>query len=301
MKTLVIADNDELVENIKNSLEKRGMDAIVYRWLLKALDNLEEISPDLIIISAFEYPRHWKTLVQFCHSGITGKIPVCILYRQQEISEEELKKERELGIYGVFYDSESSQLDELLASLYAPSADSSDFIADTASEIKESSERKSALSNELEDCRIPSVNDILNCKTEKTYIPTVDNLFIFADYPDEAVAEPSAETSDIEEPVESIAAEKPASSPMPEAEEKAPELSTLPETAALESTQIPSVDNLLQKRTDFPTVDTLIQDFQPSLSTLESTVIPSVDFIFEKTGAGKRKHSLLAKIQELYG
>ena len=149
MKTLVIADNDEIVKDILCTLDKKGMDSIVYRWLLKALDNLEEISPDLIIISAFEYPRHWKTLVQFCKSGITRKIPVFILYRQEEISEEELNKEKALGVYGVFYDSKSSELENLLSQLQneVPAAEASTPVAN----ISSSSANKS---DALEDCKL---------------------------------------------------------------------------------------------------------------------------------------------------
>ena len=75
-----------------------------------------------------------------CGAKLAKEGDICKNCYKEFQEEEELKKERELGIYCVFYDSESSQLDELLASLYAPSADSSDFVADTASEIKESSD-----------------------------------------------------------------------------------------------------------------------------------------------------------------
>lgn len=288
MKTLVIADNDEIVKDILCTLDKKGMDSIVYRWLLKALDNLEEISPDLIIISAFEYPRHWKTLVQFCKSGITRKIPVFILYRQEEISEEELNKEKALGVYGVFYDSKSSELENLLSQLQneAPAAEVSTPVAN----ISSSSANKS---DALEDCKLPTVMDILTTHTEETFLPTVDNLFML-----EGIELPEQAFEIINEaPAEVLSADLP--------EVISEELTEDNEVAELndseDSCKLPTVDSLIKDSSVFPTVDTLIQDFQPSLVSMGETVIPSVDCVFDKIKAKRRRPSLLAKIEELYG
>lgn len=288
MKTLVIADNDEIVKDILCTLDKKGMDSIVYRWLLKALDNLEEISPDLIIISAFEYPRHWKTLVQFCKSGITRKIPVFILYRQEEISEEELNKEKALGVYGVFYDSKSSELENLLSQLQneAPAAEVSTPIAN----ISSSSANKS---DALEDCKLPTVMDILTTHTEETFLPTVDNLFML-----EGIELPEQAFEIINEaPAEVLSADLP--------EVISEELTEDNDVAELndseDSCELPTVDSLIKDSSVFPTVDTLIQDFQPSLVSMGETVIPSVDCVFDKIKAKRRRPSLLAKIEELYG
>lgn len=288
MKTLVIADNDEIVKDILCTLDKKGMDSIVYRWLLKALDNLEEISPDLIIISAFEYPRHWKTLVQFCKSGITRKIPVFILYRQEEISEEELNKEKALGVYGVFYDSKSSELENLLSQLQneVPAAEVSTPIAN----ISSSSANKS---DALEDCKLPTVMDILTTHTEETFLPTVDNLFMLEGI---ELPEQAAEIIN-EDSAEELTAALPE-----EITEEIPEENEVTELNDSEdSCELPTVDSLIKDSSVFPTVDTLIQDFQPSLVSMGETIIPSVDCVFDKIKAKRRRPSLLAKIEELYG
>ncbi len=290
MKTLVIADNDEIVKDILCTLDKKGMDSIVYRWLLKALDNLEEISPDLIIISAFEYPRHWKTLVQFCKSGITRKIPVFILYRQEEISEEELNKEKALGVYGVFYDSKSSELENLLSQLQneVPAAEVSTPVANISSPVADisSSMEKSA---DIEDCKLPTVMDILTTHTEETFLPTVDNLFML-----EGIELPE-QTSEIinEDSAEELTFELP--------EEVTVENDVTELNDSEDSCELPTVDSLIKDSSVLPTVDTLIQDFQPSLVSMGETVIPSVDSVFDKIKAKRRRPSLLAKIEELYG
>ena len=43
MKALVVADDEKAINNISQVLKSAGYDPIVYKWLLKALDNIEEI------------------------------------------------------------------------------------------------------------------------------------------------------------------------------------------------------------------------------------------------------------------
>lgn len=102
MKALLIADDDNVISKIKSKLTDDGFDVITYRWLVKALDNVEEIAPEVIIISASSYPRHWKTLVQFVQSGIEGFVPKVILYCEREFDEDDVKKSEALNIAGIF-------------------------------------------------------------------------------------------------------------------------------------------------------------------------------------------------------
>jgi DNA-binding NarL/FixJ family response regulator len=104
MKALVIADDDFVLDRIRSLLESQHVDVIVYRWLLKALDNVEEIEPQLVIISTRDYPRHWKTFVQYANGIENTKAPKVILYADKEFSLEEKKKAQALGINGIFPD-----------------------------------------------------------------------------------------------------------------------------------------------------------------------------------------------------
>ena len=63
MKALIISDKQEIIDFSSKFLKENGYDIIVYRWLLKAIDNIEEIQPDLIILSVAEYPRDRKSVV----------------------------------------------------------------------------------------------------------------------------------------------------------------------------------------------------------------------------------------------
>lgn len=92
MKALIISDDKEIIETFESYLSKKNVETITYSWFLKALDNIEEIKPDMLIINGEEYPRHWKILSQFAKSNIMGKkIPVFVYYAMDMNEDEENK------------------------------------------------------------------------------------------------------------------------------------------------------------------------------------------------------------------
>ncbi len=102
MKALIISDEENFIKTLNRFFQSHGADTIIYKWLLKALDNIEEIRPDVIVLSSSEYPRHWKTLVQFVKSGIGGDKVDIFLYEPNPVSDEDKEKIKLLGITGVF-------------------------------------------------------------------------------------------------------------------------------------------------------------------------------------------------------
>ena len=98
MKALVISERPEIIDFVTPLLKDKGFDIIHYKWIIKALDNIEEIQPDVIVLSAGEYPRHWKTLAGFVQSGIGGNDVKMYLYETTPLSEEDQKKAADLGI-----------------------------------------------------------------------------------------------------------------------------------------------------------------------------------------------------------
>lgn len=113
MKALLIAEDEQTTNAILPAIKEAGAEPIVYRWLLKALDNVEEIAPDIVVISTAEYPRHWKTFVQFTKSGIGGIVPRVILYNSRPMSDDEKSKARSLGVFGMFSSLDEQGLTEL--------------------------------------------------------------------------------------------------------------------------------------------------------------------------------------------
>ena len=98
MKALVISDRSEIIDYVTPLLKEKGFDLIHYRWIIKALDNIEEIQPDIIVLSSMEYPRHWKTLAGFVQSGIGGNNVKMYLYDTNPLSTDDAKKAYDLGI-----------------------------------------------------------------------------------------------------------------------------------------------------------------------------------------------------------
>lgn len=112
MKALVISDDDKVLSFIDSNLKQKKIDSINYKWLIKALDNLEEIHPDLIIINVCDYPRHWKTLAQFVITTFKERIRI-VLYVSDNFSDEEKNKAKALGIDDIY-----NSLDLLIDNLF---------------------------------------------------------------------------------------------------------------------------------------------------------------------------------------
>ncbi|HZK20131.1 MAG TPA: hypothetical protein VFC68_05330 [Treponemataceae bacterium] len=89
MKALIAAETESLINKYKILLEKNNYATIIYRWVLKAVDNLEEINPDIILISVSDYPRQWKTVVQYVRTIFTPTAPTIYLISEKELSEED--------------------------------------------------------------------------------------------------------------------------------------------------------------------------------------------------------------------
>ena len=155
MKALIISEDENVYSVLNSVLQKAGYDTIIYKWLLKALDNIEEIRPDCIVVSSSEYPRHWKTLVQFVKSGIGGDEVEVYLYEPNPMSSEDEEKAHILGITDYFTSLEPSVLEGIFASVKteAPVVEAvSEAVAEQPVEEKE---------------EIPTVENIIADEPEK--------------------------------------------------------------------------------------------------------------------------------------
>ena len=91
MKALIISDDETFYLSLEKKISELGYSTILYKWLLKALDNIDEINPDLIVLSAEDYPRHWKVLVQHIENKIKNKNLRVFLFTNKDFSKEEKK------------------------------------------------------------------------------------------------------------------------------------------------------------------------------------------------------------------
>lgn len=100
MKLLLILGADKTFNTI-SSLKNSGYDLIRYRHVQKAMDNIDEIDPHGIIISANDFPRHWKPLVSFVRSGRpANKCPIVVLIGKN-FPDEERDKASALEVNGL--------------------------------------------------------------------------------------------------------------------------------------------------------------------------------------------------------
>lgn len=101
MKALIVCDDDNVIEKITDATTASGYDNIVYRSAMKALDNVEEVSPDVVIFNVCDYPRHWKPFISYSRTFLK-KIPEIILFVPKTFSDDEKKKSKTLEVKGIF-------------------------------------------------------------------------------------------------------------------------------------------------------------------------------------------------------
>jgi hypothetical protein len=124
MKLLLVFAADDNCNIISRSVSPLGFEMIRYRQVLKAMDNLDEINPSAIVVSARDFPRHWKFLVQFVRTERANETCPIVILKGGNFSTEEMTSAYFLGASGIIDDSlnnpaEISRLKNIL-SHYAP-------------------------------------------------------------------------------------------------------------------------------------------------------------------------------------
>jgi len=101
MKILLVTEKTETRKHILYHLEPLGFAIIQYWNPLKAIDNLDEISPDLILMNAADFPRHWKTMLRIVRNKQAKNEVVFILMTQKDFPYDEAAKATHLGVNGI--------------------------------------------------------------------------------------------------------------------------------------------------------------------------------------------------------
>ncbi|MEI6876327.1 MAG: PilZ domain-containing protein, partial [Spirochaetota bacterium] len=92
MKALLLVEDDDKALEIGGYVETLGIDVVRYRNPIKALDNLDEVAPQIIIASALDFPRHWKIIADVVRSAKSRQDCLIILMRGERFSAEEEAK-----------------------------------------------------------------------------------------------------------------------------------------------------------------------------------------------------------------
>lgn len=101
MKALLIADSDISVDSLARCIKPYGFDIIRYRSAIKALDNITEIEPDAVFISATDFPRHWKTISQFIRADTEKDKTIIVLLTNERFTDEDADKAMHIGIQAI--------------------------------------------------------------------------------------------------------------------------------------------------------------------------------------------------------
>ena len=101
MKLLLVLSSKKIYFHISLYVKPLGFELLWYRQAYKAMDNIDEIDPNAIIISARDFPRHWKTVVQFIRHERSRQACPIILLRGTEFTVDEASKASFLGVSGL--------------------------------------------------------------------------------------------------------------------------------------------------------------------------------------------------------
>jgi DNA-binding response OmpR family regulator len=124
MKLLLVMGSDDTCNLVSLYVRPLGFDLIRYYNVLKAMDNIDETDPSAIIISARDFPRHWKTMVQFVRTERPKDLCPIILLKGENFPLEETTKAFYLGVSGIIAETldNSTEIDRLqgILSRYIP-------------------------------------------------------------------------------------------------------------------------------------------------------------------------------------
>ncbi|MDR3145141.1 MAG: PilZ domain-containing protein [Treponema sp.] len=101
MKLLLILGSDDALNLISRNIKPLGFDLIRYRYVIKAMDNIDEIDPAAIIISAKDFPRHWKILLQYVRAERSKDVCPIIILRGDNFSLDDAAKAFFIGANGI--------------------------------------------------------------------------------------------------------------------------------------------------------------------------------------------------------
>lgn len=105
MIALLISGSQDEYRSIKSALEEKDYSVVQYDNFLKAYDNLEEIHPDVIVVSAQDYPRHWKIIASTANFRLSKKVKTIILVNLEFSDKKEIES---LPVFAFTYDTEEN-------------------------------------------------------------------------------------------------------------------------------------------------------------------------------------------------
>lgn len=106
---MLVSDSPALTPFLERTFSFQNADVIHYSNPIKAMDNLEEIQPEVVLFAATDYPRHWKPFVLFMRTTFARHESVFILMINDEFPAEEAAKAEHLEVNAVLDEDLTSQ------------------------------------------------------------------------------------------------------------------------------------------------------------------------------------------------
>ena len=127
MIAMLVADSDTSTDALSRTLRPYGFDVVRYRSAVKALDNICEIVPDAVFVSATDFPRHWKAIAQFIRADTDRDRTIIVLLTGERFTSDDADKAIHIGVQATIGETIASAEDRerliALFSRYKPSAE----------------------------------------------------------------------------------------------------------------------------------------------------------------------------------
>lgn len=104
MNVMLVAASDEVKPFVERIFTFHHVDVIYYNNPIKAMDNLDEIQPDVIIFMSGDFPRHWKPFITYLRNTFNRHETIFILLVNQTFDTDEANKAEHLQVNAILDD-----------------------------------------------------------------------------------------------------------------------------------------------------------------------------------------------------
>ena len=111
MILMLVKGETPLTRELSRQLAPYGISVVHYRHPIKALDNLAETQPRIVLYDVRDFPRHWKILAKYLREEFPKDEVIFLLVTESSMPLEEANKALYLGVNGILHhDGEASTL-----------------------------------------------------------------------------------------------------------------------------------------------------------------------------------------------
>jgi len=116
MKILLVSEDTNIADALRPLESSYYAHIIQYKDVHKAMDNMEEIDPQVVLFNALDFPRHWKVAVKMLREQKNYRQSLFLLLITENFRHEDAMKASWLGVNGLIslMEMESGKLESLI-------------------------------------------------------------------------------------------------------------------------------------------------------------------------------------------